>query len=99
MANFFDLKCGKKIIISQIPSSILGLKYNGYSPLEWAIRRSKTRIYKTSDNIDDIREHFKDLGENPEIGYLAYLKKIITVSINTEKLINRLNNIELIFVD
>ena len=67
----------EKIIISQIVFNSLNI----LDTVHWngLLNRSKTK-YKTGDNIDDIKEHFKD-GE--EQNRLFILKKLL-VSINTE---------------
>ena len=97
--NFLDLKYGQKVLVSSIPQSVLDLKYNGMSPLEWALKRTKTRYYKKSCNSDDINELFKELGVNPTNGFLDYLKKIITMSLCTLDALKKLDQIKLEFFD
>ena len=95
----YELKYLQHVLVAQIPPSVLSLKYNGRSPLEWAVRRSKPRFYKNSGNKDEIKMMFLDEGEYPNEAYVSYLKKVITVSIETIDLMELLNQFHLTFVD
>tara|TARA_B100001057_G_C21998558_1_gene625073 strand:- start:74 stop:478 length:405 start_codon:yes stop_codon:yes gene_type:complete len=90
-----ELSAGRIIVISGIPLSVLDLKYNGTSPLEWVLKRSKPRSYKTSGNLDNLSLFFKESGLDPNQEFVKYLRKIIYVSLETLSLIKKLNNINL----
>jgi predicted helicase len=95
----YELKYLKHVLVAGIPEEVLRLKYNGRSPLEWSVRRSKPRKYPTSGNRDEIKMMFEEDGLNANEAYLSHLKKIITVSIETIDLIKLLNQFQLNFND
>ena len=95
----YALKYLNHVLVDGIPEEVLRLKYNGRSPLEWSVRRSKPRKYSTSGNSDEIKMMFEEDGLNANEAYLSHLKKIITVSIETIDLVKLLNQFKLNFKD
>lgn len=97
--QYIELKYLNHVLVSGIPGKVLRLKYNGRSPLEWFLRRSKPRRYVSSGNRDEIKMMFDENGLDPNEAYLSYVKKIITMSISTIDLIEQLNTFQLDFSD
>jgi predicted helicase len=97
--QFYELRYLKHALITQIPENVLSLKYNGKSPLEWAVLRFKTREYVDSGNKDDINIMFAEDEQNSIEAYLSCLKKIITITIKTIELVKSLDQFHLEFID
>ena len=86
------------ILVDNIPSSCINLKYNGKSPLEWAVSRMKPRSNSTkSKNVDNINLYYEENSLEPNKQFLSCLKKIITASLLTSNVISEINEFQLTF--
>ena len=77
------------INIKNIPVEAYKYIINGKSPIEWVVDRYKKTIDKKSKTHNDPNSFSLETENNPTY-ILELIQKIITVSIETQKLINKL---------
>ena len=87
--DIFDIVYNSYIEIKNLPLEILDYKISGKSPVEWVIDRQMIKIDKKNDIINDANDYANDIMKNSAYP-LELLQKIITLSIETAKLVNTL---------
>ena len=90
----FDIVYNSYIDLKNLPIEILDYKISGKSPVEWVIDRQTIKIDKKNDIINDANDYANNIMKNPAYP-LELLLKIITVSLETRKLVKNLPKLDL----
>ena len=84
----------KHITISDIPKEVHDYKIDGVSPLEWIIAWYRFKVDKDSEIVNDANDYANETMENPRY-IIDLIQRVITVSLETQKIINNLPNLDL----
>ncbi|OOS00358.1 damage-inducible protein [Haemophilus paracuniculus] len=79
----------KKITVENIPEQAFDYIVNGKSAIEWVMERQGVKIDKASGIVNDANDWAKETMNNPRYP-LELLLRVITVSIETMKIVNNL---------
>ena len=85
----FDIVYNSYIEMKNLPVEILNYKISGKSPVEWVIDRQTIKIDKKNDIINDANDYANNIMKNPAYP-LELLQKVITLTLETTKLVNTL---------
>tara|TARA_S200000501_G_C20159516_1_gene455189 strand:- start:91 stop:393 length:303 start_codon:yes stop_codon:yes gene_type:complete len=87
--NKFSVIYNKNVTINDIPSEAFEYKLCGRSALEWVMDRQSIKIDKSSGIVNDPNEYFNETNNNSAYP-LELFQKMITVSIETTKIVKSL---------
>ncbi|MDQ0212151.1 DEAD/DEAH box helicase [Arthrobacter bambusae] len=82
-----------RITLSGIPNEAYDYQVNGKSALEWIIDRYQVTTHKESQIVNDPNDYCREIG-NPRY-ILDLVKRIVTVSVETNKIIANLPALEI----
>ncbi len=92
--NKFSVIYNKNVTINDIPSEAFEYKLCGRSALEWVMDRQSIKIDKSSGIVNDPNEYFDQTNNNSAYP-LELFQKMITVSIETTKIVKSLPKFEI----
>ena len=83
----------QNVTLSGIPEAAYEYQVNGRSAIEWIIESYQVKTHKASQITNDPNDYSREVG-NPRY-ILDLLKRIITVSLETQKLVDALPTLEI----
>ena len=84
-----------KITVENIPEAAYDYIVNGKSAIEWVIERQAVTTDKKSGITNDANDWASDTMQNPRYP-LELLLRVITVSLETQKIVNALPKLEIV---
>lgn len=82
------------ITVAGIPEEAWAYEVNGWSALKWIMERYQIKIHKDSQIINDPNDYCREVGDPRYI--LDLIKRIVTVSVETMKIVEQLPPLEII---
>ena len=85
----FNIVYNSNIEIKNLPLEILNYKISGKSPVEWVVDKQMIKKDKRTNITNDANDYANEIMNNPAYP-LELIQKVITVSLDTMKLVNSL---------